>query len=208
MSITGKSFPPQLITRCSAPQLITRCSPTQLIPRCSPTQLILRTLSARRTRGWLEYGHFRWPCALGRFGSRAIKREGDGATPGGIFEVRRVYYRPDRQRRFASALPSIPLRADMGWCDDPADGNYNRPVPWPYAASAEKLWRPDHLYDLIVVLSHNEQPRVRGGGSAIFMHVARPGYLPTQGCIALRPEHLRRLLMTVRRGVKVRIAPS
>lgn len=175
------------------------------IGKSHPPQLIVRGLSASRQTGWLEYGPFRWPCALGETGIRAIKREGDGATPRGVFEIRRVYYRAGRQRRFASAVPWMPLRADMGWCDDPRDGNYNRPVRWPYLASAEKLWRPDHLYDLIVVLSHNERPRVRGRGSATFMHLARPGYLPTEGCIALRPEHLRRMLMTVRRSVQVNI---
>ena len=167
------------------------------------SQLIVRGLSASRQTGWLEYGPHRWPCALGKSGIRAIKREGDGATPRGTFSIQRIYYRPDRQRRFASAVPMMTLRPDMGWCDDPADGNYNRPVRWPYLASAEKLWRPDHLYDLIVVLSHNERPRVKGCGSAIFMHLNRPGYLPTQGCVALRPEHLRMLLAHVRRATVV-----
>lgn len=166
-------------------------------------QLIVRGLSASRQTGWLKYGPFLWPCALGKSGIRAIKREGDGATPRGTFTIQRVYYRADRQRRLASAVPLTPLQANMGWCDDPADGNYNRPVRWPYLASTEKLWRPDHLYDLIVVLSHNQRPRVRGNGSAIFVHLRRPGYLPTEGCIALRPEHLRMLLAHVRRGTEV-----
>ena len=168
-----------------------------------PPQLIVRGLSASGQTGWLEYGPYRWPCALGKTGIRAIKREGDGATPRGIFTLRRVYYRADRQLRFASSVAMRPIRTDMGWCDDPGDGNYNRPVRWPYLASAEKLWRPDHLYDLIVVLSHNERPRVRGRGSAIFMHVAKPGYLPTEGCIALKAEHLRVMLSNLRRGAEV-----
>lgn len=168
-------------------------------------QLVVRGLSACRQTGWMEYGPFRWPCALGKSGIRAIKREGDGATPRGTFTIQRVYYRADRQRRFASAVAMIPLRADMGWCDDPGDGNYNRPVRWPCLASAEKLWRPDHLYDLIVVLSHNECPRVRGNGSAIFVHLRRPGYLPTEGCITLKVEHLRVMLSNLRRGAEVLI---
>jgi len=87
-----------------------------------------------------------------------------------------------------------PIAPDDGWCDAPGDRNYNRPVRHPYPASAERLWREDGLYDIVVVLSHNVRPRVRGAGSAVFMHLARPGYRPTEGCIALKREHLLRLL--------------
>jgi L,D-peptidoglycan transpeptidase YkuD (ErfK/YbiS/YcfS/YnhG family) len=86
------------------------------------------------------------------------------------------------------------IRRDDGWCDASADRNYNRPVRLPYPASAERLWREDGLYDLVVVLDYNDRPRSRGRGSAIFMHVARPGYAPTEGCIALARGHLLRLL--------------
>ena len=90
----------------------------------------------------------------------------------------------------ARRLPARAIRPDDGWCDASADRNYNRPVRHPYSASAERLWRSDGLYDLVVVLAYNERPRVRGRGSAIFMHVARPGYAPTEGCIALARAHL------------------
>ena len=86
------------------------------------------------------------------------------------------------------------IRPRDGWCDAPADRNYNRPVRHPYPASAERLWRADGLYDVVVVLGYNDRPRVRGRGSAIFMHVARPGYAPTEGCIALARPHLLRVL--------------
>jgi L,D-peptidoglycan transpeptidase YkuD (ErfK/YbiS/YcfS/YnhG family) len=91
-------------------------------------------------------------------------------------------------------LPVRAIRRHDGWCDASADRNYNRPVRLPYAASAERLWREDALYDVVVVLDYNKRPRVRGRGSAIFMHVARPGYAPTEGCIALARGHLLRLL--------------
>ena len=102
----------------------------------------------------------------------------------------------DRTACFArrTALPVRAIRRRDGWCDAPADRNYNRPVRLPYPASAERLWREDALYDLVVVLDYNERPRVRGRGSAIFMHVAKPGYAPTEGCIALARPHLVRLL--------------
>lgn len=166
-------------------------------------QLIVRRLRASATRGVLEYGHYRMRCALGRGGIRALKREGDGATPRAAMRLLSVYYNPTRGSRPASALDVRAIRSNDGWCDDPKDRNYNRAVRHPYAASAEHLWRADAVYDLIVVLDYNIRPRRRGAGSAIFMHVARPGYQPTEGCIALQPADLLKLLRTARRGTRV-----
>jgi len=123
-----------------------------------------------------------------------LKREGDGATPIGAWPLRAVMYRPDRTARPRCALRVSPIRPDDGWCDDPSDRNYNRPVRLPYPASHELLWREDHLYDLVVVLGYNDGPRIRGRGSAIFMHLAAPDFAPTAGCIALREPDLRKLL--------------
>ena len=106
-----------------------------------------------------------------------------------------------------TALPLRSIGVLDGWCDDPLDRNYNRRVRHPYPASAERLWRSDHLYDLVVVLGYNDRPRVAGRGSAIFMHVAGPGYAPTAGCIALRLPDLKRLLEEVPRGAVVTITP-
>ncbi len=162
------------------------------------TWLSVRAQSAHATRGTLEWGGCAVPCALGFGGIDPRKREGDGVTPAGIWRLKHVLYRPDRMRRPVTGLAVSPIRPTDGWCDAPADRNYNRPVNHPYPASAERLWREDHLYDLLVILDHNQCPRVRGGGSAIFMHLARDGYLPTQGCIALAERHLRLLLAYVR----------
>lgn len=167
--------------------------------------LIVRSRSAAATRGWVMIGSLRLPCALGRSGRRARKREGDGATPIGRYRLTSVLYRPDRQARPATGLPVRPLRPVDGWCDAPADRNYNRPVRLPYPASTEAMWRSDGLYDIVVVLDHNARPRMRLGGSAIFIHVARPGYAPTEGCVALRAEHLRRLLARLRSGAVIGI---
>jgi len=134
------------------------------------------------------------PCALGRGGIRALKREGDGATPMGRWRLEKVLYRPDRLRHAGAGLPLEVIRVADGWCDAPGDRNYNRPVRHPYPASAEHLWRKDGLYDIVVALACNIRPRVRGRGSAIFMHVASPDYAPTEGCIALARPHLLRLL--------------
>ena len=95
------------------------------------------------------------------------------------------------------------IRRDDGWCDDPANRNYNRRVRLPYPASAERLWRDDELYDFVVVLGQNDVPRVRYRGSAIFMHMARPGFAPTEGCVALKPRDLRRLVAVLPRRSEI-----
>ncbi len=133
-------------------------------------------------------------CALGRSGVRKDKREGDGATPAGRFALRRVLYRADRGQAPPTHLPIVPLAEDDGWCDAANDPAYNRPVRLPYSASAEALWRCDGLYDIVVVLGHNDQPVIPGRGSAIFLHLARNDYAPTEGCMALAEADLRALL--------------
>jgi L,D-peptidoglycan transpeptidase YkuD (ErfK/YbiS/YcfS/YnhG family) len=172
--------------------------------RRAPAAIVMG-LAPGATRGMVRLGPLAFPCALGRTGRRALKREGDGATPVGCWRLLQVLYRPDRIRRPATGLPVRQIKPADGWCDAPTDRNYNRPAQRPYPASAERLWRTDGLYDVIVVLSHNVRPRVRGGGSAIFMHVAQPGYAPTAGCIALKREHLLRLLRPLRAGAVLRV---
>jgi L,D-peptidoglycan transpeptidase YkuD (ErfK/YbiS/YcfS/YnhG family) len=166
---------------------------------CRKGLLVVRVLSRAAQRGVLHWGGLALPCAIGRGGVRARKREGDGATPLGRWRLRLVFYRADRGKRPAAALPIRGMRPSDGWCDATADRNYNRPVRHPYPASAEEMWRADALYDVVVVLDYNERPRVRGKGSAIFMHVARPGFLPTEGCVALRASDLRKLLASLPR---------
>jgi L,D-peptidoglycan transpeptidase YkuD (ErfK/YbiS/YcfS/YnhG family) len=147
------------------------------------------------------------PCALGKAGviTAADKREGDLKTPLGIWKIRLVYYRPDRLSRPETALPTQALRQDDGWCDDAAHTDYNKAVKLPFAASHEKLWREDHVYDLICVLGYNDDPIIPGHGSAIFMHLARENYSGTEGCVALSLEGLLELLKTADAGSSVEI---
>lgn len=145
-------------------------------------------------RGVLIAGGLTLPCALGRGGVSSKKREGDGATPRATLLPLQAFYRADHGQRPRSALPLKPIRAGDGWCDGPGDRNYNRAVRLPYRASCETMMRSDALYDIVVDLDWNRRPAVAGRGSAIFMHAARPGFLPTEGCIALPIAALRRLL--------------
>ncbi len=104
----------------------------------------------------------------------------------GCFPLRRLLYRADRESAPESGLPAAAVQRVDGWCGDPADPEYNRPVTLPYPARAEALWRDDSLYDLLVVLGHNDDPVRPGAGSAIFLHLAAGDFAPTEGCVALR----------------------
>ena len=157
--------------------------------------------------GWLDVGGRQARCALGPAGvvPAADKREGDGASPAGIWPIRKVLYRPDRGAAPRSALSVEPIAPDDGWCDDPDDRAYNRPVKLPYPARAEAMWREDGVYDLVVVLGHNDDPPVAGLGSAIFLHLAREDFSPTHGCVAVARADLEALLALARPGDAVEI---
>lgn len=167
--------------------------------------MTVRTRPGAPSQGLLIAGGRVMRCALGRSGVTAFKREGDGATPLAAMAVLRGYY---RRRRFAAqtAVPMSPIRADLGWCDAPFDANYNRPVRLPYRASHERMARGDRLYDAVIVLDWNITRRVRGLGSAIFLHVAKPGYPPTEGCVAISPRDMAWLLPRLRRGSVAKVA--
>lgn len=155
----------------------------------------------------LAFGPYRVPCALGRSGVRTNKREGDGATPRGRFYLLKVLFNPRGGRVVGGGLPIVRIAPHDGWCDDPTDRNYNRPVRHPYPASAERMLRTDDLYDIVVVLSHNVRPRVRGRGSAVFLHIAREDFRPTEGCVAIRKADMRRIVPMLRRGTAIVIEP-
>jgi L,D-peptidoglycan transpeptidase YkuD (ErfK/YbiS/YcfS/YnhG family) len=132
--------------------------------------------------------------ALGRAGVGIHKHEGDGATPVGVLPLRRVLYRLDRVAAPDCAVPIEPIASTDGWCDDPWHRDYNRLVRLPHEARCEELWRQDRLYDVVGVLGWNDAPVERSRGSAIFLHVARPDYGPTEGCVALALPDLLRVL--------------
>ena len=141
-------------------------------------------------------------CALGKTGviEAKLKREGDGKSPLGVWTIRRVLYRPDKGERPQTSLPTRALERDDGWCDAPEDPAYNRAIKLPHPASAEHMWREDDVYDLVCILAHNDDPPVSPLGSAIFLHLARPDYSPTEGCIALSREDMLELLSLAKIG--------
>lgn len=144
------------------------------------------------------------PAIIGAGGIKNHKTEGDHATPAGILPLRRVFYRADRVSSPVCHLPVEPLSAFDGWCDDPTHPDYNRHITLPHSARHERLWRDDHVYDIIVVLGYNDAPVRRGAGSAIFMHLPPAGGRPTEGCVALPEPVLRHLLAAGLGEIEVR----
>ena len=158
------------------------------------TTIYVRAAPGIRTRGVLRAGPLTWPVALGRGGILANKREGDGGTPRGTFRPVRLWWRADRHPRPAALLPVQRITAFDAWCEDPADRHYNRPIRVPHDKPGDRLRRKDHLYDFIIEIDHNTRPRVGRRGSAVFLHLARPGLAPTVGCVAMPRERLWQLL--------------
>jgi L,D-peptidoglycan transpeptidase YkuD (ErfK/YbiS/YcfS/YnhG family) len=181
---------------------------TRRHPRlASSTRAITVFSSPRdRSRGLLRCGSLALACALGRGGVTRIKREGDGATPAGRYRLLRLIVRRDRLPGPPSPLPARAMRSDDAWCEDPTHGRYNTSVRAPSPAAQDHMWRADHLYDIVGLLDWNFTPRVRGRGSAIFLHLARPGLTPTAGCIALRGPELKRLLAAAGARPEFRVA--
>ena len=153
--------------------------------------------------GLLEGAGLRLRAAIGRAGINSHKSEGDGATPQAVLPLLRILYRADRTRKPDCAVPVEPIAPDDGWCDDPADPAYNRPIRLPYPARHEVLWRDDALYDVVGVLGWNCDPIVPQRGSAIFLHVATADYAPTAGCIALALPDLHRALAAGLTSIRV-----
>ena len=144
-------------------------------------------------------------CAIGLAGIAQKAMEGDGITPLGVFDLREVFYRADRVAPPVTHLGLWKIERDDGWCAAPDDQSYNRLVKLPYGASAESLWRDDHVHDIVAVIGFNDDPVYSGKGSAIFLHLAKDDYAPTAGCVALSEADLRAALEQLRPGDKMRI---
>lgn len=169
-------------------------------------EIIVRAAPGDPRRAIVQAGILTFRAALGRSGRTSRKREGDGATPIASMRLIHGYYRRERiAGPLATTLPMVPIEADMLWCDASADANYNRPVKAPFGPSHEELKREDGLYDICLVMDWNIASRRRNLGSAIFFHCARPGYPPTQGCVAIDISDMRRLLPLIGPDTMVRV---
>ncbi len=167
--------------------------------------MTVRTKPGHRARAIIAVGSLNFQAAIGESGRAALKHEGDGATPIGSLKLIGGYYRADRVRSLMTALPMRPIRPNMLWCDAPDHPCYNRLVSTPFAHSHERLYRDDSLYDICLVMDWNVSSRRRHRGSAIFFHLVRPGYMPTEGCIAVKLADMIKLLKLMTKSMVVRV---
>ncbi|WP_295811047.1 L,D-transpeptidase family protein [uncultured Nitratireductor sp.] len=167
----------------------------------------VRRRPGKPTQGLVSVGSLVFPCALGRGGTTVLKREGDGATPLGEMRLLYGYFRGDQATGGPPECRFSMTRIDArdGWCDASGDRNYNRPVRLPYLASHERMKRQDRLYDVCMVSDWNMHPAIRNRGSAIFFHIAKPGFPPTEGCIAVSPLAMARILPLIGPGTRIRV---
>ena len=136
----------------------------------------------------------RFTCAIGRAGLTTNKIEGDHKTPVGEFKFKKIYYRKDKLGEMIFQIPFAIIAENDGWCDDPKSKLYNQHVQFPFDASAERLFRDDDLYDIICVLNYNTNPIVPGKGSAIFLHICKPNFAGTEGCVAIEKKNILKLV--------------
>ena len=144
-------------------------------------------------------------CALGFNGLTENKREGDLSTPIGTFQFDNIYYRADRLGSMKFIIDSSIINKNDGWCDDQKSDLYNQHIQFPFQGSAEHLYRDDHIYDIICVLNYNTSPIIPGRGSAIFLHIAKPDFSGTEGCIAIERGALIEIAINLTKDSTIRI---
>ena len=153
----------------------------------------------------LTIGNYKLKCSIGKSGIKKNKKEGDLATPKGVFTLGYLYYRKDRIRKVNTRLKKIVIKKNMGWCDDFRSKKYNKLIKFPFKHSAEKLFRSDNIYDLLIDIKYNQKPVKRKKGSAIFLHLTSSKYKPTAGCIAITKKHFLRIINQISLKTKIKI---
>ena len=154
---------------------------------------------------FVSYNNYKAKCAIGKRGISIKKKEGDFITPKGTFKIKEIFYRKDRVPNLITSLKKTVIRKNMGWCDDPKSTKYNKLIYFPFKYSAEKLYRKENIYDIILVLNFNMNPVRKNKGSAIFIHIAKKNFQPTQGCIALDKSELIKLVKSIKINTIVKI---
>ena len=154
---------------------------------------------------FLYFQKYKLRCSIGKRGISIKKREGDKKTPKGEFRLKYILYRKDRIFKLKTKLKKIPINKKMGWCDDPNSDQYNKIINYPFKFSAEKLWKKENIYDIIIIIDYNLNPVIKNKGSAIFLHIAKKKYQPTNGCIAVNKKNIRLITSTLNKKTKLKI---
>ena len=154
----------------------------------------------------LSIDSYKVKCAIGKRGIKLKKREGDLITPKGRFKIKYILYRKDRISNFKSKIKKIIIHKNLGWCDDPKSKEYNKLIKFPFSYSAEKLYKRDNIYDIVIVLNYNMNPIKINKGSAIFIHVAKKNYKNTEGCIAVKKKDLIKIIKLINSKTIIKIS--
>ena len=154
---------------------------------------------------YLTFKHYRIKCAIGKRGIGNKKKEGDFITPKGLFKIKYILFRKDRVKNLKTSLKKITITKKLGWCDDIRSKKYNQLIKFPSKYNAEKLYRVDNFYDIVVVLNYNMNPTVKDKGSAIFIHIAKKNYKSTEGCVAVKKFELIKIIKNLKKNSKVNI---
>jgi L,D-peptidoglycan transpeptidase YkuD (ErfK/YbiS/YcfS/YnhG family) len=158
-----------------------------------------------KKNNYLEYKNLKFRCALGKAGIQKKFKEGDKITPKGTYKISSIYYREDRIKKIKCSIRKIKITKQMGWCDDSKSKYYNKQIKVPSKLSHETLYRKDNIYDIVCVINYNINPTLKEKGSAIFLHIARNKYQKTNGCIAVKKNHLIKLLALIKKNTRIKI---
>ena len=154
---------------------------------------------------FLIYKGYKLKCSIGKSGIKHFKKEGDLATPKGVFKLGLLYYRKDRNKSLDSKIYKRVIKKNMGWCNDSSSKKYNQKIYFPFKYGAEKLYRKDKMYDIFINIKYNHSPIVKGSGSAIFLHLTDAKYKPTKGCIAILKKDFIKILPLINKNTKILI---
>ena len=153
----------------------------------------------------LLYKGYKLKCSIGKSGITHVKKEGDLATPKGVFKLGVLYYRKDRNKFLKSKLEKRVIKKNMGWCSDTKSKKYNQEIYFPFKYEAERLYREDKIYDIFINIKYNHSPRIKGKGSAIFLHLTNEKYRATKGCVAILKKDFLKILPLIRKNTKISI---
>ena len=153
----------------------------------------------------LQIDEFKFKCCIGKNGSTKSKKEGDKKSPKGTFEIENLYFRKDRIEKPLTELKCIPIKKDMGWCNDIRfPKKYNKLFKIEKRIKHERLKRKDYKYNLLIPIKYNFKKPIPGLGSCIFIHLTKD-YKPTAGCIALKEKDFLILLKLIKKNSKIKI---
>ena len=147
---------------------------------------------------------FKFKCCVGKYGITKNKQEGDKKTPKGNFKLGNLYFRKDRHPKPDTELKVIPIKKDMGWCDDVKSINYNKLIKISKKINHEKLTRKDSNYDFLIPINYNVNKIKKGKGSAIFIHTTK-NYKKTLGCVAIKKKDMLILLKLIKKNSTIKI---